>query len=52
MKIVIILVAAKREVSMSMSEGGSRNALTPIKTTRLKMEIISMIGAYTIMDIF
>ena len=45
MKMTIILVAAKMEVSMSMSDGGYLKAFTPMRTTRLKREMMSMMGA-------
>ena len=45
MKITIILVAAKMEVSMSISDGGYLKALTAMRTIILKMEMRSMMGA-------
>jgi hypothetical protein len=44
MKIVISLTTAEILARMMMSDGGSRKALTPISTPKLKMEMMSMMG--------
>jgi hypothetical protein len=44
MKMTNILTTAKRLARMRMSAGGSRKALAPMSTARLKMETRSMRG--------
>ena len=44
MKMVNILTTANMLASMIMSEGGSLNALTPMSTPRLKIDMMSMMG--------
>ena len=49
---MIVFTPAKILVRMSISEGGSRNAFTPINTAKLNSDSNNMMGPYTMIDIF